>query len=132
MNVNEREIFKYLLQRYKDQWDNNSYNRENYNQDLEYYLGYRNSSTYPLAYNENFNRILPIIYSLLSRFMEQLYQSGNIVSVKPRKRQDLNNAKSVEAVLNYQLESLNDIDMQAYTLEQITAYQDELKGQQDG
>jgi len=44
--------------------------------------------------------------------MDQLYQSGNIVSVKPRKKRDIRNAKSVEAVLNFQLENLNSIDMQ--------------------
>lgn len=44
--------------------------------------------------------------------MDQLYQAGNIVSVKPRKRKDIRNAKQVEGVLNYQLEALNEIDMQ--------------------
>lgn len=112
MTKREQDIFDYLMRLYRDYWDRNDYNRENYNEDLEYYIGYRNSDRYPLAYNHVFNRILPIIYTLLSRFMDQLYQSGNIVSVRPRKSRDVNNAKNVEAVLNYQLESLNDIDMQ--------------------
>lgn len=112
MTKKEREIFSYLMAAYKDQWDRNEYARTNYNTDLEYYLGYRYQNAYPLAYNEVFNRILPIIYTILSRFMDQLYQSGNIVSVKPRKKRDIYNAKAVEAVLNFQLESLNNIDMQ--------------------
>lgn len=112
MNKRDEEIFKHLLTRYKDQWDRNDYARRNYDEDLEYYQGYRNPSDYPLAYNIVYNRLLPIVYQLLSRFMDQLYQSGNIVSVKPRKRRDVERAKKVEAVLNFQLESLNDIDMQ--------------------
>jgi hypothetical protein len=113
-NVPERElqIFKALMQRYKSQWDMNQKTRSNYDEDLEYYLGYRNASSYPLAYNESFNRILPIIYTILSRFMDQIFQSGNIVAVKPRKSQNLESAKSVEAVLNFQMENLNSIDMQ--------------------
>jgi len=112
MNKKEQEIFRYIMKLYKDNWDRNQYNRTNYDEDLEYYLGYRNEAKYPLAYNEVFNRILPIVYQLLSKFMDQLYQTGNIVSVKPRKKRDLYRYKQVEAVLNFQLESLNDIDMQ--------------------
>ena len=108
----EEEIFKHLMKQYKDYWDRNQYNRTNYDEDLEYYLGYRNQAKYPLAYNEVFNRILPIIYTLLSKFMDQLYQGGNVVSVRPRKSQDVERAKKVESVLNFQLESLNDVDMQ--------------------
>jgi len=112
MNKKETDIFKYLMEMYKHQWDLNQYNRTNYDEDIEHYVGYRDHGKYPLAYNESFNRILPIVNSILSRFMDQLYQTGNIVSIKPRKRKDLENAKAIEAVLNYQLESLNDIDMQ--------------------
>ena len=112
MNKKETEIFKYVMKLYADNWNRNQYNRTNYDEDLEYYLGYRNENKYPLAYNEVFNRILPIVHTLLSKFMDQLYQTGNIVSVKPRKKKDLHRYKQVEAVLNFQLESLNDIDMQ--------------------
>lgn len=112
MNAKEREIFRYLMTRYKHNYDRNQYNRTNYDEDLEAYTGYRNPVDYPLAYNESFNRILPIIYTILSRFMDQMYQTTNVVSVRPRKRKDLFNAKKVENVLNYQLETLNDIDMQ--------------------
>ncbi|RLC75583.1 MAG: hypothetical protein DRJ03_30070 [Chloroflexi bacterium] len=112
MNKKDEKIFKHLMQQYKIQYDLNGYNRDNYDENLEYYLSYRNSQEYPLAFNESFNKILPIIYTILSRFMDQMYQTSNIVSVKPRKNKDINNAKSVEAVLNYQLESLNNIDNQ--------------------
>ena len=112
-NVSERElaIFKALMQRYKSQWDMNQKTRSNYDEDLEYYLGYRNPDNYPLAFNESFNRILPIIYTILSRFMDQLFQSGNVVAVKPRRSSNLESAKSVEAVLNFQMENLNSVDM---------------------
>jgi hypothetical protein len=112
MDKKTEAIFKSLMARYKDQWDRNQYNRTNYDEDLEYYLGYKNDSTYPLAFNESFNRILPIIYTILSRFMDQLYQSPNIVSVKPRKKVDHERAKVAEAILNFQMENLNSIDMQ--------------------
>jgi hypothetical protein len=88
MNRKDEAIYKSLMTRYKDQWDRNAYNRTNYDEDLEYYTGYRNPNNYPLAFNESFNKILPIIYTILSRFMDQLYQSPNIVSVKPRKSAD--------------------------------------------
>jgi len=100
------------MKMYKDQWDRNDYYRTNYDDDLEYYLGYRNPSKYPLAYNENFNRILPLIYTILSRFMSQLYQSKDIVVAAPRKSKDRMNAKAVESVLNFQMENMNSVDMQ--------------------
>jgi hypothetical protein len=112
MTKKEKEIFRFFIAQYKDQWDRNAYARECYDEDLEFYMGYRNAQQYPLAYNKVFNRILPIIYTLLSRFMDQLYQTSNLVSVKPRKKADVERAKKAEAVLNFQLESLNDIDMQ--------------------
>lgn len=110
MNERDENIFKHFMMRYKEHWDKNSYARSNYDEDLEYYRGYRNSADYPLAYNESFNRILPIIHTILSRFMDQIYQTGNIVSVNPRKRKDVGRAKAVEGVLNYQMENLNSID----------------------
>jgi hypothetical protein len=112
MNQKDEAIYKALMARYKDQWDRCQYNRTNYDEDLEYYTGYRNPAGYPLAYNESFNRILPIIYTILSRFMDQLYQSPNIVSVKPRKLADHERAKVAEGVLNFQMENLNSIDVQ--------------------
>jgi len=112
MNKRDEPIFKHLMQQYKNQYDLNGYNRTDYDENLESYTGYRNPQQYPLAFNESFNKILPIIYSTLASFMDQMYQTSNIVSIKPRKNKDIQNAKSVEAVLNYQLESLNDIDNQ--------------------
>lgn len=112
MTQKENEIFRFLIAQYKDQWDRCEYFRTGYDEDLEYYMGYRAPDQYPLAYNKVFNRILPIIHTLLSRFMDQMYQTSNIVSVKPRKRQDVERAKKVEGVLNFQLENLNDIDSQ--------------------
>ncbi len=119
MTAKEREIFRHLMARYKDQWNRNQYNRTNYDGDLEKYLGYRDPSKYPLAYSESFNKILPSIYSILARFMDQMYQTSNIVSVAPRKSKDVNNAKKVESLLNFQMENLNDIDMQGGSYLQI-------------
>jgi len=107
MNDREEQIYKHFMARYKEHWDMNQYARTNYDTDFEAYRGYRDASKYPLAYSYSFNRVLPIIHTILSRFMDQLYQSGNVVSVKPRKKKDIERAKSVEAVLNFQLENLN-------------------------
>ena len=112
MNKRDEKIYKHLMERYKFQWDANSYYRTNHDENLEAYRGYRDQSEYPLVYNESFNRILPIIYTILSRYMDQMYQSANIVSVKPRKSRDIERAKMIEGVLNFQLETLNDIDAQ--------------------
>ena len=65
MNLREEEIFKHLLSRYKDQWDRNDYARSNYDEDLEYYQGYRNANDYPLAYNVVYKPLLPVVYQLL-------------------------------------------------------------------
>jgi hypothetical protein len=110
MNQQDREIFKSLMARYKHQYDANYKTRDNYDEDLEYYLGYKDPTKTPLAYNESFNRILPVIYTILSRFMDQMFQSGNVISVRPRKSQSQLNYKGVEGLLNFQMENLNDID----------------------
>lgn len=108
----ESDCFKYFIAQYKQNWDLNQYFRDGYDQDLEYYLGYRNESRYPLAYNISFNKILPRILQTMSRFMDQLYQpaSHNLVSVRPRKRIDVDRAPRVEGLLNFQLETLNELD----------------------
>ena len=113
MNNNDKQAHEYFLGQWKHQWDLNRYYRDWYNEDLEYYRGYRNSLDYPYTYNISFNKLLPRVMTVLSRFMDQLYQAGtgHLVSVKPRKRADVNRAPRVEGLLNYQLECLNDIDM---------------------
>jgi len=113
MTNREFECFSHFLKAYKHQWDMNDYARENYDEDLEYYLSYRNTADYPLSYNMSFNKLLPRIFTVLSRFMEQLYQAGtgNLVSVRPRKRADVERAPRVEGLLNFQLENLNSLDM---------------------
>lgn len=112
MSKRDDEIKKEFLTRYKNQWDRNQYFRDDYDENLKSYVGHRNPSDYPLAFNENFNRILPIIETLLSRFMDQIYQTSNIVSVKPRHSRDVERAKAVEGVLNFQMSNLNNIDTQ--------------------
>ena len=114
MNKRDETAFKHFLSAYKIQWDLNSYYRTRHDENLEYYRGWRNPEKYPLAYNMSFNKLLPRIMTILARFMEQLYQGGasNLVSVRPRKRGDVERAPRVEGLLNYQLEGLNDIDEQ--------------------
>lgn len=112
MNKLERRAFEHFLPLYKRQWDQNQYNRTNYDEDLECYLGYRNEYKYPFAYNESFNKILPTIMTVMSRFMDQLYQSDNLISVRARTRNDVERKGIVEGLLNFQMETMNDIDMQ--------------------
>jgi len=103
---------KHFLAAYKHQYDLNSYARTAFDEDLEYYVGYRDETKYPLKYKMAFNKLLPRVQTILSRFMDQIYQTGthNIVSVRPRKRNDVDRAPRVEGLLNFQLENLNSID----------------------
>jgi hypothetical protein len=112
MNKKDTEAFKFFLQAWKTNWDLNQYARDWYDEDLEFYRGYRKGTDYPFAYNLSFNKLLPRVYTVLSQFMEQLYQAGtsDLVSVRPRKRGDVERAPRVQGLLNYQLETLNEID----------------------
>ena len=112
MNKRDLEAFKFFLSAWKHNWDLNSYVREWYDEDLEFYRGYRKGSDYPFSYNLSFNKLLPRVYTVLAQFMEQLYQAGtsDLVSVRPRKRGDVERAPRVQGLLNYQLETLNEID----------------------
>jgi len=112
VNKNEERAFKHFLKAYKHQYDLNSYARTNHDEDLEHYTGYRPQSKYPLPYSEYFNKLLPKIMTILSKFMEQLYQGGtdDLASVRPRKRTDVERAPRVRGLINYQLETLNNID----------------------
>ena len=112
MKKNEERAFRHFLKAYKHQYDLNSYARTNYDDDMEHYTGYRPQNTYPLPYSEYFNKLLPKIMTILSKFLEQLYQGGtdDLASVRPRKRTDVERAPRVRGLLNYQLETLNNID----------------------
>ena len=113
-NMNERDstAFRYFLSAWKTNWDLNQYYRGWYDEDLEFYRGYRDGSKYPMMYNLSFNKLLPRVFTVLARFMEQLYQggTGDLVSVRPRKKSDVDRAPRVAGLLNYQLENLNNID----------------------
>jgi len=112
MNKRDTEAFKFFLQAWKTNWDLNRYARDWYDEDLEFYRGYQKKSETPFAYNLSFNKLLPRVYTVLAQFMDQLYQAGTgeLVSVKPRKRGDVERAPRVQGLLNYQLETLNEID----------------------
>ena len=113
MSTKDKECFKTFLAAYDHQYKLNSYAREAYDEDLEYYTGYRNENKYPLPYNMFFNKLLPRVQNVLARFMEHLYQGGtdNLVSVAPRTRDDVERAPKVEGLLNFQLDNLNSVDM---------------------
>ncbi len=112
MDKRQKEACKHFLAAYKFQWDLNQQARANYDDDLEYYTGYRDETNYPLAYNMTFPQLLPRIMTMLSRMLEQIYQGGasDLVGVRPRKKSDVDRAPRVQGLLNYQLETLNDID----------------------
>jgi len=112
MNNREKEACKHFLLHYKHQWDLNQQARDNYDDDLEYFTGYRDENDYPLAYNMTFPQLLPRIMTMLARMLEQIYQGGSsdLVGVRARKRADVERAPRVQGLLNYQLETLNDID----------------------
>ena len=114
MKQREETAFKHFIKAYKHQWDLNQYARTNYDEDLEYYVNYRNEDDYPLAYDMFFPLLLPRIQTMLARMLGQLYQGGStdLISVRPRKRSDVDRAPRVQGLLNFQLETLNDIDMQ--------------------
>ena len=114
MKQREQTAFEHFIKAYKLQWDLNSYYREEYNEDLEYYINYRDENEYPLAYDMFFPLLLPRIQTMLARMLGQLYQGGasDFVGVRPRQRQDIAAAPKVAGLLNFQLEHLNDIDMQ--------------------
>ena len=112
MTKNEKRAFRHFIKAYKHQYDLNSYARSNYDEDLEFYTGYRPQNRYPLPYSESFNKLLPKIQTILSKFMEQMYQGGtdDLTSVRPRKKSDVERAPRVRGLLNYQMETLNNID----------------------
>jgi len=114
MKEKELEAFKFFLAAHQHNWKLNQYYREWYDEDLEFYRSYRNETKYPLAYNLSFNKLLPRIFTMLSRFMSQLYQAGtgDLVAIRPRKRGDVERAPRIQGLLDFQLESLNEIDMQ--------------------
>ena len=89
-------------------WDLNQKTRENYDDDLEFFTGYRNEADYPLAYNMTFPQLLPRIMTMLSRMLEQLYQGGtsDLAGVRPRKRSDVERAPRVQGLLSAASEAL--------------------------
>lgn len=108
----EKHAFEHFLKMYQQQYDLNSFYRESYDTDLEYYLGYRDKDRYPLAYNNSYNILLARVYNVLSKMMEQLYQGGtdDFVGVRARKSSDIERASRVKGLLQSQMELLNNID----------------------
>lgn len=113
MSERDREAFDHFIQAYQFQWNLNQYFREGYDNDMDYYIGQGGMKNYPISYKMQFNKLLPRVFTILSRFMDQLYQPAthDFVSVRPRKRRDVERAPRVRGLLNYQMETLNDIDM---------------------
>ena len=114
----EQEAFSYFIQAYTRLKDLNGPYRDNFDKYDEYYRGYRHDNRYPFAYNYAYNKIVPTVYTMLSRFMSHLYRNDEFVVVKARKKQDINRADMAAGVLNYQLQNMNSVDYQggAYML----------------
>lgn len=112
MNQQEKEAYKYFYQSYTRLKDLNQPYRDKFDKYDEYYRGYREDTNYPFAYNYSYNKIIPIIYTVLSRMMSHLYRGNDIVVVKPRRSADIERADIIAGVLNYQLNNLNDVDFQ--------------------
>ena len=85
MKKKDLEAFKFFLGQWKNNWDLNQYYRGWYDEDLEYYRGYQNEYDTPYSYHLSFNKLMPRVYTVLARFMEQLYQggTGDLVSIRP-------------------------------------------------
>ena len=47
MNKRDTQAFKFFLQAWKTNWDLNRYARDWYDEDLEFYRGYRKGTDYP-------------------------------------------------------------------------------------
>jgi len=83
MKKRDEQAFKHFLAAYKHQWDLNKEARDAYDEDLEYYVGYRNESDYPNAYNMTFPQLLPRIMTMLARMLGQIYQGNSNYSITP-------------------------------------------------
>jgi len=112
MKKRDEQAYKHFLAQFEHQWDLCRESRDAYDEDLEYYVGYRNENDYPNAYNMTFPQLLPRIMTMLARMLGQIYQgnTNEIVAVRPRKRQDVGRVPRVQGLLNYQLETLNNVD----------------------
>ena len=94
MTDKEFEIFSHFMTNFKRQWDMNEYARDNYNEELEHFVGYRNKDDYPMAYNMVVNKLLPRVETMLGRCMDQLFQPAahNIIGVRARNSQNYQGA----------------------------------------
>ena len=112
MNEKQLQAFKHFLKAYEHQYQLNKYAYDAYDDDLEFYHGYKHQNKYPLPYQQSFNKLMPRVYNVLARFMEHIYQGGTngLVSVASRTAKDTDRAPRVAGLLNHQLSRLNDID----------------------
>jgi hypothetical protein len=81
MNKKDKECLSHFHDQFEHQWKLNQSARDNYDDDFEHYVGYRNPDSYPLVYSLFFPQLLPRILTMLSRMLEQLYQGGLIISL---------------------------------------------------
>lgn len=112
LSEREKECLSHFYKMFEHQWNLNEEYRDQYDEDLEYYIGFRHQERYPIFYNMFFPQLLPRILTMLGRMLEQIYQGGTseLVSARPRKASDAERAPRVRGLLNYQLENLNSID----------------------
>jgi len=112
MTKRQKEAYSYFYESYQLLKDLNQPYRDKFDTYDEFYRGYREDSDYPFAYNYSYHKIIPIIYTVLSRVMGHLYQNTDIAVVKPRHAQDIERADVISGVLNYQLNNMNNVDFQ--------------------
>ena len=108
----EEEAFSYFTQTYSRLKNLNKPYHDKFDTYDEFYGGYRSDTKYPFAYNYSFNKIIPVIYTILSNFMSQLYRNQDIVVVKPKSGKDIFRADIIQGVLTHQLTNMNDVDYQ--------------------
>ena len=111
MNERDETAFKYFLSSWKTNWDLNQYYRM-VRRRFRVLSRLSGREQLPDDVQPLLQQIPPRVFTVLSRFMEQLYQggTGDLVSVRPRKRGDVDRAPRVAGLLNYQLENLNACD----------------------
>jgi len=112
MTKKQVEAYGYFNESFQRLKDLNQPYRAKFDEYDEFYRGYRDDEDYPFAYNYSYHKIIPVIYTVLSRVMSHLYRTPDIALVKPRHAKDIDRADIISGVLNYQLANLNNVDFQ--------------------
>jgi len=112
MSKKDKEAYSFFCSSYQRLKDLNQPYRSKFDIYDELYRGYREDTDYPFAYNHSYHKVIPVIYTVLSRIMSHLYKNSDIAVVRPRHSEDIERADIISGVLNYQLNNLNSVDFQ--------------------